>query len=192
MKTAAFPIVVTEGGVSAKIRRVSQAVKGKIYTRFVADFIELGKRKQVGRASFEDAKQEAVAACRRISTGDHSALELRNGERFAYTRAVEILSSPRVQIDTACHEYAEALEILGGKASIAEACREWVKRNSVALPKIKIADAVIKVQQRAADDKKSKARQHELEVLLNRFAESFQCDAHNVTPSLVSAYRVGD
>jgi integrase len=33
-----------------------------------------------------------------------------------------------------------------------------------------------------------KARQHELDVLLNQFAENFQCEAHSITPSLISGY----
>jgi hypothetical protein len=113
-----FPVTVTEGGVSAKIRKVSQLKNGSHYTVYVADFIELGKRKQVGRAKFEDAKQVALDACRRISDGSQPASELRNGELLAYTRAVEILSPFRIQIDTACREFADAIRILDGKASL--------------------------------------------------------------------------
>lgn len=188
MKAKEFPVKVTEGGVSAKIRRVSQSKNGKDYTVYIADFIELGKRKQVGRSKFEDAKQIALDACRRVSGGNQPVSQLRNGEILAYTRAIEILSPFRTPIDTACREFVDALKILDGKASITEACREWVKRNAVALPTISVADAVEKVQQRAASDKKSEARQHELKILLNRFAENFQCDAHTITPSIISAY----
>ena len=188
MSAKKFPVIVTEGGVSSKIREISQVTKGVIYTRYVADFIELGKRKQVGRAKFEDAKQVALEACRRVSSGNQASLELKDVDRFAYIRADEVLSPFKVSIDVACREYADALQILGGKASIVEACREWVKRNAVQFPKISISDAVTKVQQRAVSDKKSKARQHELDVLLNKFAESFQCEAHTITPSLISGY----
>ncbi len=188
MNTKEFPVTVTEGGVSAKIRRVSQFKNGKHYTVYIADFIELGKRKQVGRAKFEDARQVALDACRRVSSGDKFGLELRNAELLVYTNAVETLSQHRVQLDTACREYAEALQILGGRASILEACRDWVKRNSVTLPQITVQEAVTKVQERAEFDKKSQARQHELAVLLNRFAGSFQCQVHAVTAGLISAY----
>ena len=191
MSAKEFPVTVTEGGVSAKIRKISQATNGKIYTRYVADFIELGKRKQVGRAKFEDAKQVALDACRRVSCGDHSALELRNGELYSYNRAIEFLAPTGIPVDIACRDVADSLAILGGRVSIIEACRDWVKRNAIVLPKISVADAVTKVQQRAVSDRKSKARQHELGVLLNQFAENFQCEAHTITPSLISGYLTG-
>jgi hypothetical protein len=81
MKAEKFPLTVTEGGVSAKIHKVSQFKNGKIYTRFVANYVLLGKRKQEGRAKFEDAKQIALNACRKISNGDHSSLELKDTKR---------------------------------------------------------------------------------------------------------------
>jgi hypothetical protein len=89
MKAEKFPLTVTEGGVSAKIHKVSQFKNGKIYTRYVADYIPFGKRKQEGRAKFEDAKQIALNACRKTSNEDQSSLELRGADRMAYVRAVE-------------------------------------------------------------------------------------------------------
>jgi integrase len=183
-----FPLVITEKGVTAKIRKAWQVKNEVRYQAFVIEFTLMGKRKRVWRSDLEDAMAVASEACNEIANGTQVKLELPERDRLAYIRAVESLSPARVPIDTACREYADALAILEGKASIIEACREWSKRNAVVLPRIKIADAVLKVQQRASHDKKSKARQHELEVLLNRFAESFQCEAHVVTPSLVSAH----
>jgi len=188
MRNEKFPVTITEKGVSAVIRQALKIKGGKKLEYFIVEYILLGKRKQVWRSDLDKAKAVAREACIKIANGDQSALELRNGELLAYTRAVEILSPTRVPIDTACREFTDAMQILGGHASIIEACRDWMKRNAVSFPKITVADAVAKVQSRSIADNKSKGRQHELEVLLNRFAESFQCEAHTVTPSLISAY----
>ncbi len=191
MRTEKFPVTITEKGVSAVIRKASKLKGGKTLNYFIVEYILLGRRKQVWRSDFTEAKALAQDACIKIANGVQSSLELSDADRFAYIRADEILSPVRVPIDVVCREYVEAVQILGGKASVVEACREWVKRNAVQLPKISIADAVTKVQQRAVLDKKSKARQHELEVLLNKFADNFQCDAHTITPSLISGYLTG-
>jgi hypothetical protein len=47
MKTIEFPVTVSELGVSAKIRKVSQTINGQSYTRYVADFIQLGNRRAI-------------------------------------------------------------------------------------------------------------------------------------------------
>ncbi len=64
-----FPITVTEGGVTAKIRKTIQDKQGKEYVVYIVDYILLGKRKQVGRTSFDEAKQHALEACRSIAHG---------------------------------------------------------------------------------------------------------------------------
>lgn len=188
MKTDKYPLTVTEKGVSAKIRKVSQNKAGKKYDAYAVEFILLGKRKRVWRSDPAEAEAVAREACRKISNGDHSSLELKDADRMAYVRAVEAVSPVHVPIDIACREYAEALKILDGKASIVEACREWVKRNAVTLPKITVADAGLQLQRQAISDGKSKVRQKQLRIVLDRFAESFSVDVHTITPNLVSSY----
>ena len=117
-----------------------------------------------------------------------SSLELRDADRMAYVRAVEAVSPVGVPIDTACREYADALQILDGKASIIEACREWVKRNAVLLPKITVADANQQLQRQIITDGKSKWRQKQIAAALDRLAESFNVQVHTVTPSLMRAF----
>ena len=72
-----------------------------------------------------------------------------------------------------------------------DAIREWIKRNAIVLQKITIADAMAEVQQRAATENKSQYRQHELEVLLNRFARDFQCECHTIKPSMIAGFLSG-
>lgn len=188
MQDEKFPLTVTEKRVSAVIRKIQKIKGGKEYTSFIIEYVLLGKRKQVWRSDLHDAKAVASEACIKIANGDQSVLELSNGECLAYTRAVELLAPFGVSVDSAARDVAEALAILGGKASIIEASRDWVKRNSIVLPKISVEDAVLQVQRQAAIEKKSDDRRHELEVLLNRFSRDFQCYVHTITPGMIAGF----
>jgi integrase len=188
MKAQRFPLTVTEGGVSAKIRKLTQIKGGKAYTVFIVDYVLLGKRRQVGRSDFEDAKQVALEACRQIANGQQMSLSLANADLLEYRRAQEALTPLGIKLDAAAHEYANAVALLGGRASLAEVCRDWLKVHARQLPHITVSEAVEKLVEQAGADGKSAARLHQLRVLLDRFAESFQCQVHTLTPRLVSEY----
>jgi integrase len=183
-----FPVKVTEGGVTAKIRKTTQTKNGKDYVIYLVDYILLGKRKQVGRTSFEEAKQHALEACRSISHGRQDSFTLTNQDRLIYVRATEALLPAGFQLDVAAAEYAAAMRILGGKASIAEVCREWMKRNSTECPKILIPDAVQEFKKQAETDRKSDERQKQFRIVLDRFAQGFNVEAHTITPGLISSH----
>jgi integrase len=191
MKTAKngkFPVTVSEGRVTAKIHKVTKIKNGKTYVSYVADYVLLGQRKQVVRADFEEAKQIALDACRLIAGGQQMSLTLVNGERVAYLHATEALSPVGVALDLAATEYAAAMQILDGKASIVEACRDWMKRNSTECPRILIPDAVKLFKQEAETDNKSDERQKQFRIVLDRFAENFHDQVHTVTPGLISSH----
>ena len=118
MKSEIFPITVTEEGVSATIRKFSRIKNGKTYTTFAAEYFLLGKRKQEWRSKFEDTEIAALEACRTISRGQHISLQLVNGDRLEYLRASEALNPIGVKLDVAAHEYAGAMTLLGGRATI--------------------------------------------------------------------------
>ena len=77
-----FPVKVTEGGVSAKIRKITLIKNGKLCVIYLADYVLLGKRKQVGRSTFKKAKHIALNACRQIACGQHLSLTLTNEDRM--------------------------------------------------------------------------------------------------------------
>jgi integrase len=187
-KDGQFPVTVSENRVTAKIHKVTKTKNGKNYTSYVADYILLGQRKQVVRANFEEAKQIALDACRLIAGGQQTSLTLVNGERMAYLRATEALSPIAVPFDVAATEYAAAFQILGGKASIVEACRDWIKRNSTECPKILIPAAVEEFKKQAETDRKSDERQKQFRIVLDRFAQGFNVEAHTITPGFISSY----
>jgi integrase len=188
MKTEKFPVTVSEEGVSATIRKFSRIKNGKTYTSFSAEYFLLGKRKQEWRSKFEDAKTAALEACRTISRGQQVSLQLANGDRLEYLRANEALNPIGVKLDVAAHEYAGAITLLGGRATITEACRDWLKRNAVTLPRVTVFDAVAQLKKQAVTDKKSQRRRVQLAAVLDRLAESFNCEVHTLTPNLFADY----
>ena len=70
MNMPSFPLVVTEDGVFARIRKLSQIKNGKDYSLFVVDYILLGQRKRESRSDFAEARQIALNACRKIASGE--------------------------------------------------------------------------------------------------------------------------
>ncbi|HEV2330459.1 MAG TPA: site-specific integrase [Verrucomicrobiae bacterium] len=135
VKDGKFPVTVTEGGVSAKIRRIIQIKKGKNYVLYVADYILLGKRKQVGRSTFDEAKQIAMNACREISRGNHLSLTLANDDRLAYLRATEALAPTGVKLDAAIADYLHAVKTLPSGTTLKEAVEFFRRRNPDSLEK---------------------------------------------------------
>lgn len=184
MTMPSFPHKITRQGVSVTIGRVEK--HGKQLFRVL--YSEQGKRKQVWRSSFEDAKRAAGDAIEAITTGDASALKLSATDRHAYLRAMDVLNPLGVTLTKAAEGYAEAHLMLGGRASIAEACRDWLKRNAVELPRVTVADAVALLKKQAETDGKSDDRQKQLAAALDAFALAFNQEVHTITPKLIADY----
>lgn len=187
MKTEMFPIMVTEAGVSAKIRKVSKTRDGATYDSFMVDYFLLGKRKQVWRSDLTEAKQVARDACNKIANGQQDVLHLSNADRLTYVRAAESATKAQLPIDTACRDHAEILAILDGKASPAEVARDWIKRHETQLPRITLTKTVEECLEQAKVDRKSKERIKRLSAL-ELFADNLQVEVHTITPDLVSRW----
>jgi integrase len=188
MKTNRFPIVVTREGVTAKIHRASQIQNGQTYSGFMVVYSLLGKRKRVWRSDLSQAEIAAEDACEKISSGQHLSLSLVNTDRMAYLRATEALSPVGVKLDVAAQEYASAVTLLGGRATITEACRDWMKHHATELPRFDVSKAVNEIVQQARADGKSAMRLKQLSNVLDRFAESFNVAVQDVSPTLISQY----
>jgi integrase len=184
MKMPSFPYRVTKQGVSVTIGRLEKG--GQQFFRVL--YREQGKRKQAWRSTFEAARRAANDAIDATLTGDNSALKLRASDRHTYLRAVQVLQPVGVNLDVAAREYADARTMLGGRATLAEVCRDWLKRNAVELPKIAVADAVERLKTQAETDGKSQDRLKQLEAALGHFAAGFNCEVHTITPKLIADY----
>jgi integrase len=141
MRAEKLPMVITEAGVSARIRKISQTKNGRNYTSYVVDYVLLGKRKQKWHAELAAAKAAASDACTKIANGEQLALELRNGDRLAYLRATEALAGTNTPIDIACREYANAVSLLHGFGTLTEAARFFAKHH-VGIVNKSISEAV--------------------------------------------------
>ena len=179
-----FPFKVTKQGVSVTIGVVQKG--GRDFFRVL--YREQGKRKQAWRSTFKDAKQAANNAIEATLTGDNSALKLQASDRHTYLRAVEFLKPLGVDLDVAAREYAEIRTLLAGRATPAEACRDWLKRNAVELPRVTVPAAVEQLKKHAETDGKSNDRQKQLAAALDAFAIAFQQEVHTLTPKQIADY----
>jgi integrase len=171
-------------GICVRIRPTKK--DGKEY--FVADYRVNGQRRLVWRTTLAEARLAASEAVERISIGQAEVLLLTSTDRLVYFRARDALDGTEKKIDTACQEYADAVKMLAGRASLGEVCRDWLKRNDVKLPKITVADAVVQMKKQAEADGKSDLRLKQLANVLDRFAESFNVEVHTLTPKLIADY----
>jgi integrase len=147
-----------------------------------------GKRERVWRSDLTEAQIAAEDACNKITNGEHLSLALTDTDRLSYVRAQEALSPIKVKLDVAAQEYASALTLLGGRATLTEACREWLKHHISELPRVEVSKAVAECVQQAKADGKSAMRRKQLSNVLNRFAENFNVALQDISPALVSPY----
>lgn len=199
MKTDVFPIIIKEAGVSASIRETTQSKNGRQYTAYVVDYFVLGRRKREWRSDLEKAKETALAACRKISTGEQQVLELKNDDRMAYLRAAEALSQIQVSIDVACREFADAVRILAGAGSLAEAARFFAKShigvtNKVIPVAVNELIAQIEAEQRNTSNANRRKdawlkllRAH----LIGKFARDFQQNVSDLSSALLEPWLIG-
>lgn len=190
MSKPKFPMVITEMGVTAKIRKFTQKKNGETYTLFVAEYLLLGKRKREAKANLDEAIETAKEACRKIANNEQDSLTLTSGERLTYLRAVKHLPTGTT-LDEATEKYAIALKILNGKASIADACREWIKRNDVVLETKtvrEVADDMLAVKRSA---NVSKFHLTDMTSRLKGFADSFQVPIGSVTGKMIQQWLDG-
>ena len=137
-----FPMEVQSGSVIVKIYRVrnksfrvtakDDTVREKERFSFMVSFFADGKRRQQMFAEFEEAHAAAQLKADKLAAGQLDVIDLGNKECSAYTHAVEALKPTGMPLELAAKEYAEAWKVLGGKASILEAAREFARRHKCA------------------------------------------------------------
>jgi hypothetical protein len=153
---AGTPTEYKRDGIRVRIRPTLK--NGTKY--FVADYRAKGQRKLVWRSSLAEARVAAAEAVDKIVAGQSEVLELTSSDRHVYLRANEALTGIKTPLDTAAREYAEAVTLLAGRASLGEVCREWLRRHAVELPNVTVAESVALIKADAKTDRKSDARQN--------------------------------
>ena len=185
MKKPNFPHKVSRQGVSVTIGLVEK--NGQKIFRVL--YREQGKRKQAWRSTFDAAKRAADDAIESVLTGDASALKLSAADRHLFLRSIEILAPLNIALDQAARECADCHTLLGGKTTPIEACRDWMKRHDVELPKITVGDAVVLLKAQAETDGKSPDRKKQLAAALDALVENFELNqVDTVSGKMVADY----
>jgi integrase len=174
--------VIQKNGISVRIRPTLK--DGTTY--FVLDYRAKGKRKLVWRSTMAEARTAANDAIDKITEGQAEVLNLTSTDAHVYIRARDALVG--LEMDSAAKEYAEAHRLLAGRATVLEVCRDWLKRNAVALPKITVADAVAEFNRHCIADGKSALRKREIFSVLKRFAAAFNLEVLALEPKLIADY----
>ena len=183
-----FPILVTHNGVNAKIQRDVKIQRGRKYDTFLVIYSEAGKRQRLRRSSLEAAKIAAQNACHKISHGEHLTLELKNGERLTYARAIESLAPLGVKLDIASHEYANAVKRLPSGATLQDAVELLCRRNNAVQEKRTVKQAVGEMLEVKHGANLSDAHIKDLECRLGAFAEAFQMQISDVSGALLQTW----
>jgi len=184
MKNIKFPQTVKVGSCQAKI--YSAANRGRpFFTVAYYDANNVRQRSVFSR--YETAKEEAAAILRRLMQGADGSAVLRDADRFAYSRAQELLRPLGLSVDIAAHQIAEATKLLNG-ASLLDAARYYARHHRLDRPvktvREVVDDLVVNRQKTGA----SQLYLRDLRLRLGRFAEAFQCPIASVTPSDLEAF----
>lgn len=159
--------------------------------RFILDYRVQGKRKLVWRSSLADAKKAAEAAIDKIVAGQAEALSLTNSDAHVYLRSREIADSVGKPLDVIARDHADALILLGGRASVLEACRDWLKRNNVAVPRKTVSAACDDCLASLRADKKSKTRISHLSAIFDAFKKDNNIMVTEITPAIIKPWLSG-
>jgi integrase len=175
---------VSVGSVIVKIYRVKN--KGGI--RFTVSHFSNGRRTMKMFTDFDKAKTHAKNVAEAMDSGKVDVVELRGRARTAYLHTLELLAPTGIALEFAAADYVEARRLLGGKASLVEAAREYVKRHLHALPDKMLPDAVEEMLADKEREGVSKVYLNVLRVYLGQLAKAFHCQVRSVTASQLGDY----
>ena len=179
-----FPMEVRIRSSVVKIYKVVN--KGR--TSFTLAYYSKGRRKLAMFAALNDALAEANAKVSAMERGEVDVVPFASEDRMAYSLAMDALKPTAVALVVAAEEYAAAFKILGGRASLLEAAREFARRSLHTLPDKMVPDAVAEMLAARKQDGTGEAYQKVLRIYLGQFAESFRCQVRSVTPAQIGDF----
>jgi integrase len=170
-----FPHVVTKRSGKATIYQTHQVKGGSRYTTFrVCTYQSDGKRVASYHSDFKEALRSANAKLDAMGRGLVDNTVLSGPDRL---------------------DYLSALKILDGKASLTDAANAWVQKQTkeAAATPMRVKDAVDGfMAAREAETKRAKpasaAYKSDFRRRLKKFADAFQCNLGDVTPTGIEAW----
>jgi integrase len=170
---------VKRGNVAVKIYRHKSRLG---YVSFVVAYYQAdGHLERATFAEFAAAKARAEGLAERLSTGEELILALEGPDRLRYLRATEMLQPVGIPIDVAVSEYAQAIQLLGGKGTLLEAVRCFSKQHGDPIRPRRVQDVVDELIATREKDGSSVRHVKDLRSRLDRFAASFECEIGTVT-----------
>jgi hypothetical protein len=161
---------------------------GSGYLSYVISYRENGARKKQGFTSVAQARRAAKKAAGHIASGNVQAVKLRPDDAHAYLRAAAILKPFGVQVDSAASEYAEALKVLGKRATVLEAVRHFARTLSVVVIERTLQEVVDELIQTREKDGASVRHIDDLRSRLDCFAGAVQCKMGEVSAARIQDF----
>ena len=184
IKPVKFPLTVRFGSCQASVYKSIN----KGYPSFTVSYQDANNiRQRVTFSTFETAKEEAERLMRGIAQGDSGAGILRDADRFAYTRALEILRPTGLALDLAVHQVAEAHKLLKG-ASVLDAVRYFALHNCQDRPVRTVAEVADELRANRQKGGASELYIRDLRIRLGRLATAFQCPIASLTRPDIEAH----
>ena len=184
IKPVKFPLTVRFGSCQASVYKSIN----KGYPSFTVSYQDANNiRQRVTFSTFETAKEEAERLMRGIAQGDSGAGILRDADRFAYTRALEILRPTGLALDLAVHQVAEAHKLLKG-ASVLDAVRYFALHNCQDRPVRTVAEVADELRANRQKGGASELYIRDLRLRLGRLATAFQCPIASLTRPDIEAH----
>ena len=176
MRSDPESIIVKRNGISVRI--YPRIRSGTTYYQ-VSDYSS-GKRRLVGFSSLAQAKLQAELIASKLTSPDHSVLQLRTSDRAAYLRAKQLLDPTGIPLEVAVAEFVEAHRILG-KQSLVEAARFHAKHCQVNFPRKSLKEVTAEF----LEDKKAKGKSprylSDLKHRCERLAEALHIPVSEIT-----------
>lgn len=149
---------------------------------YVSSFYDAnGKRQRQMFRDYNTAKESAKSIAAELAAGAQDVLMLNGKDRLCYERAMEALHPLHMDIDTAVMQLAEAVKILNGTGSLAEAAKCYVGQHSTKFPVKSVREVVDELLDEKMKAGVSMFHWKDLRSRLTRFADAFHCPLASVT-----------
>lgn len=173
--------LIKDGSTTVRLYTIKR--RGRV-VHSVASYLD-GKRQLKQFTEYTEAREEAKAIARRLSSGQKKVLSLTDDDAWAYEKAVDYLRPWNVDVAVACREYSQARLALKNHDSVVDAAK-FFQTHHGQRPNKTVGEVVHELLQERAD--RSKKYVNDLKFRLNRFATDNNLHIADVTPQQISSW----
>jgi integrase len=184
-------LVASLGSCSVKIYSTSRRIGAATYQEHCLAFSEAGRRVRRRFSDLDDAKAEAERVLLAMTNGTTKALTLDNAQAEEYTLAVAELNAIGSRLLPAVREYRGAVEVLKGKAGLAEAVKFFMASGITEISRKTVPEVVTEFIAAKKQDGRSKVHLNDLGYRLALFAGKFSGQIADVTKNQITDWLRG-